>query len=117
MADGNGSPSPGELSRSQQRIEAMLTRMEATHEERHEVVLRQVSEVRHRVANLEAERSLSREFFSRVGQLFDRVDALEKNEIAEKAVADFKVYQRNLLTGGSILGAILIGLQIYQLAT
>jgi hypothetical protein len=90
-------------------------RMETVNEERHDVVLRQVSDVRHRVANLEARETLSKEFFSRVGRLFDRVDQLEKNEVAEKAVQDFKTYQRNLLTGGSILGVILIGLQIWQI--
>ena len=104
-------PSPGELGRSQQRIEAVLSRMETVSEERHEVVMRQVSDVRHRVANLEAKETLSKEFFSRVGQLFDRVDALEKANIATHAVGEFKKY----LFGGSVLGAVLVAMQIYQL--
>jgi hypothetical protein len=104
-------PSPGELGRSQQRIEAMLRRMEEVGEERHDVVLRQVSDVRHRVANLEARDTLSKEFTSRVGGLFDRVETLEKRDIAQAAVTEFKKY----LLGGSVLGAVLVGLQIYQL--
>jgi hypothetical protein len=104
-------PSPGELSRSLQRIEAALTRQEDVAEERHEAVLRQVSDVRHRVANLEARDSLSKDFTSRVGKLFDRVDALEKRQIAQAAVTEFKKY----LLGGSVLGALLVALQIYQL--
>ena len=111
MVERSNGPSLGELSRSQARIETVLSRMEQMQEERHEAVLRQVSDVRHRVANLEARESMSKEFFSRVGALFDRVDALEKREIAEQAVGEFKKY----LLGGGFLGLVLVGLQIWQI--
>lgn len=99
--------------RSQARVEAVLARMETVNEERHETVLRQVSDVRHRVANLEAKETLSKEFYRRVGTLFDRVELLEKRDIAEQAVGEFKKY----LLGGGFLGLLLVGLQIWQIVT
>lgn len=97
--------------------------MELQQEERHEVVLRQVSDVRHRVSNLEARETLSKGFFERVGKMFDRIDALEKTaadrgelgaieqrldsiekeEIKEQAVKDFK----KVISSGKWLGALL----------
>lgn len=111
MVSGNGAPTLGELARSQSRIEAVLARMEIQQEERHDQIVKQVSDVRHRVANLEAERVLSKDFFKRVGSLFDRVEAIEKKEIADEAVTNFKKY----VLGGSFLGVVLVVLQIWSL--
>lgn len=114
MVEGNGGPTLGELARSQARIEITLARMETQQEERHDVVLKQVSDVRHRVANLEAERTLSKEFFQRVGALFDRVEQLEKHEIAETAVGEFKKELLSMKWIAGVLSVVLIGLQIWQ---
>jgi hypothetical protein len=114
MANGDG-PSPGEIARSQLRIETALSRMETVGEERHNVVLAQVSDVRHRVANLEAIRVLSDGFVERVGALFDRVDALEKSELRDRAVDEFKTKLRVTILGGSVLGAVVVILQIISL--
>jgi hypothetical protein len=89
--------------------------MEGQGEERHNVLLTQVSDVRHRVANLEHRDVLSKEFMSRVGGLFDRVDQLEKAEMAERAVIEFKTKLKTTTIGGSLLGAVLLVLQILAL--
>jgi hypothetical protein len=102
---------PGEIARAFQRIEAGVIRIDTMSEERHEAVLRQISDVRHRVVQLELRDSLGKEFMERISHLFTRVDALEKQSIAHAAVAEFKKY----LLGGSLLGATLVALQIYQL--
>lgn len=121
----------GEVHRVQQRMERTLDTLVANLDARFNALANEVSTERHRVSNLLARESLSKDFMARAGRIFERIEqlekeaarrseiqtvaqrleALEKQDVAENAVKDFKKY----LFGGSILGALLVVLQIAQL--
>ena len=130
--NGNSPPTLGEVHRSQQRMERTLESLVQTLDSRFQTLAQEISTERHKLANFMAKDNLTKDFMRRVGITIDkveqlekeaareqdieevkaRIDAIEREEIAERAVKDFK----KVLTGGKWLGALLGTGQLLLLA-
>ena len=101
---------PGEVVRALTRIENRLKSLEEALEERLERAFTEISLVRHKVMNLETSRGLEMHL-----DIPGRVAQLERDSVANEAVAKFKGTLIKSLIGGSLLATILIVLQIIAL--
>lgn len=116
MADEtNGVMSPGEVTRTLQRIERGVERIE---QQMFPEVLSQVSSVRHRVANLEQVAVLKNEFLKEFKEMQevlqrkadqDAVDELERRTVAADAVDAYKKFLLviGLFGGGGFVVSII----------
>lgn len=111
----NGNMSAGEVTRTLQRIERGIERIE---QQMIPAVLKDVSEVRHRVANLEQVAVFKAEFLKDYKELKDElqkkadqntVDELERRTVAQDAVDAYRKWLLGavLVSGGGLVISLL----------